>query len=143
LPQVGQYFLWPRDVAVAPAAPCSAVADAQEVLADLRPRLPKLAGLIALVCWPCVVCWRFRASWALIASGRRGDGGLCPDVPRLLGGFVTVVWLWVQWSLAARRWCWRSRSRGRVEAFRETRTRYVVRVFGIQLVAILLASIVG
>jgi len=86
----------------------------------------------------------FPCFWALIALAGAETGGLCPDVLGLLGGFVTVVWLWVQWSLAARRWCWRSREPvAALKAFRETRTRYVWRVFGIQLVAILLASIVG
>lgn len=118
---------------------------AREVLADLRPRLPKLIGMTGLVLLAlCGVLGVSALPGALIALAGAETGGFALMSLGLLGGMVTVVWLWIQWSLAASALVLEKQEpmaalKRSAKLVRGTWWR----VLGIQLVAVLLAAIVG
>src|SRR5882757_5158035 len=118
---------------------------AREALAELRPRLPKLIGMIALVLLAfCGVLGASALPGGLIAlAGAETAGGALMTLG-LLGGMVTVVWLWIQWSLAAPALVLEKQEP--VAALK--RSAKLVhgawwRILGIQFVVVLLAAIVG
>ena len=111
---------------------------------DARPRLAQLIGLALLL--PLIGCGVLAVAvlpGALIALAGAADGGAALASLGLLGGFVVVIWLLVQWSLAAP--ALMLEKQGIVAAMK--RSAKLVRgawwrVLGVQIVALLLAYIV-
>lgn len=112
---------------------------------DARPRLGQLIGLALLL--PLIVSAVLATSvlpGVLVALSGSADGGAALASLGMLGGIVTVVWLLVQWSLAAP--ALMLEKQGVVAAMK--RSAKLVRgawwrVLGVQLVALILAYIVA
>ncbi|WNI15771.1 glycerophosphoryl diester phosphodiesterase membrane domain-containing protein [Actinacidiphila sp. ITFR-21] len=112
---------------------------------DARPRVPQLLGLTLLVVVVLGAVLTLSAlPGILVALAGAEDGGAALGSLGLIGGTVTCVWLWVQWSLAAP--ALTLEKQGVVAAMK--RSAKLVRnswwrVIGIQIVAVLIATLMG
>jgi hypothetical protein len=118
---------------------------ARDLWRDARPRLPHLLGLtLLIVVILCGVVLVSALPGFLFVLAGAPSGGAALGSLGLLGGAITSVWLWVQWSLAAP--ALTLEKQGVVAAMKRS-TKLVHgtwwRVLGIPLLAVLIATLIS
>ncbi|QOV37952.1 hypothetical protein IM697_05985 [Streptomyces ferrugineus] len=116
-----------------------------EAWRDARPQVPRLFGLIFLLLLMAFgVVFVGALPGILVAATGSGDAGVALTILGIIGGFVVALWLWFRFSLASP--ALMLEKQGIVKAL--SRSAKLVRgswwrVFGIQLLATIIANIVA